>query len=125
MFQQVDQNKLLMYLIFLPTELIETLGHSRSNAMPIGINVNKAKELHKDKIHEVRNPLLQAEDITFMRAVEAADSTAQAASATRKQALRDATNIVDSASITATDVNGVTTELKAVWDADVLGDNPL
>ena len=93
--------------------------------MPIGINVDKAKAIQKDKIREVRNPLLQAEDVTFMRSVEAADSTAQAASAARKQALRDATDIVDSATITATDVTGVTNELKAVWDADVLGENPL
>ena len=93
--------------------------------MSIGINVNKAKEIHKEKIREVRNPLLAAEDVTFMRAVEADDTTAKAASATRKQALRDATNIVDSATITATDVTGVTIELKAVWDADLLGDNPL
>jgi hypothetical protein len=93
--------------------------------MPIGINVDKAKAIHKDKIREVRNPLLQAEDVTFMRAVEAADSTAQAASATRKQALRDATGIVDNTSITSTDVTGVTNELKAVWDANVLGENPL
>ena len=93
--------------------------------MPIGINVNKAKEIHKDKIREVRNPLLQAEDVTFMRAVEADDTDAKTASATRKQQLRDATNIVDSATITATDVTGVTNELKAVWDADVLGENPL
>ena len=93
--------------------------------MPIGINVDKAKAIHKDKIRAVRNPLLSQEDVTFMRAVEAADSTAQAASAARKQALRDATDIVDSATITATDVTGVTNELKAVWDADVLGENPL
>jgi len=93
--------------------------------MPIGINVNKAKEIHKDKIREVRDPLLQAEDVTFMRAVEADDTDAKTASATRKQQLRDVTNIVDSATITATDVTGVTNELKAVWDADVLGDNPL
>ena len=46
-------------------------------------------------------------------------------SSTKKQALRDATNIVDSATITATDVVGVTNELKAVWNTDVLGDNPL
>jgi len=38
--------------------------------MPIGINVDKAKAIQKDKIREVRNPLLQAEDVTFMRAVE-------------------------------------------------------
>ena len=93
--------------------------------MPIGINVDKAKALHKDKIREVRNPLLQKEDVNFMRAVEAGDADTQAAVAAKKQALRDATNVVDSATITATDVLGVTNELKQVWDADVLGDNPL
>ena len=93
--------------------------------MPIGINVNKAKEIHKDKIREVRKPLLQSEDVTFIRAVEADDTDAKTASATRKQQLRDVTNIVDSVTITATDVTGITNELKAVWDADVLGDNPL
>ena len=92
--------------------------------MPIGINVDKAKAIQKDKIREVRNPLLQAEDVTFMRAVEAADSTAQAASAARKQELRDATGIVDDVTITATDVTGVTNELKVVWNADLLGDSP-
>jgi len=93
--------------------------------MPIGINVNKAKELHKEKIRQVRNPLLQSEDVTFMRAVEADDTDAKTASAARKQQLRDATNIVDSATITATDVTGVTNQLKQVWDTDLLGDNPL
>tara|TARA_B100000902_G_C27192915_1_gene854855 strand:- start:733 stop:1017 length:285 start_codon:yes stop_codon:yes gene_type:complete len=93
--------------------------------MSIGINVNKAKQIHKDKIRNVRKPLLEAEDIVFMRAVESNDDTAKTASSTKKQALRDATNIVDSATITATDVVGVTNELKAVWNTDVLGDNPL
>ena len=93
--------------------------------MPIGINLNKAKEIHKDMIRGVRNPLLEKEDVTFMRAVEADDTAAKTASATRKQQLRDVTNIVDSATITATDVTGVTNELKQVWDVGVLGDNPL
>ena len=93
--------------------------------MSIGINVNKAKQIHKDKIRNVRKPLLEAEDIVFMRAVESNDDTSKTASSTKKQALRDATNIVDSATITATDVVGVTNELKAVWNTDVLGDNPL
>lgn len=93
--------------------------------MPIGINVDKAKEIHKDIIREVRKPLLQSEDVTFIRAVEAGDTDTQAAVAAKKQALRDATDVVDSVTITATDVLGVTNELKQVWDADVLGNNPL
>ena len=92
--------------------------------MPIGINVDKAKALHKDKIREVRNPLLQAEDVNFMRAVEAGDTDTQSSVAAKKQALRDVTAIVDSATITATDVIGVTNQLKAVWDETLLGSNP-
>lgn len=91
----------------------------------VGINVEKAKALHKDKIRAVRDPLLAAEDVAYMRADEAGNNSEKQAVRARKQALRDVTNIVDNATITATDVNGVTTELKAVWDADVLGDNPL
>ena len=90
----------------------------------IGINLNKAKDIQKERMREVRKPLLEAEDITYMRAIEAGDTDAQTASATRKQALRDVTQLVDNATITATDVVGITSELKAVWNTDVLGENP-
>ena len=93
--------------------------------MPIGINTDKAKEIHKDYIREVRKPLLEQEDVSYMRAVEADDATAKEAIVIRKQALRDATNIVGITTITATDVMGVTNQLKVVWDTDVLGENPL
>ena len=90
----------------------------------IGINLNKAKDIQKERMREVRKPLLEAEDITYMRAIEAGDTDAQTASATRKQALRDVTQLVDDATITATDVVGITSELKAVWNTDILGENP-
>ena len=90
----------------------------------IGINLNKAKDIQKKRMREVRKPLLEAEDITYMRAIEAGDTDAQTASATRKQALRDVTQLVDDATITATDVVGITSELKAVWNTDILGENP-
>ena len=90
----------------------------------IGINLNKAKDIQKERMRGVRKPLLEAEDITYMRAIEAGDTDAQTASATRKQALRDVTQLVDNATITATDVVGITSELKAVWNTDVLGENP-
>jgi len=82
-----------------------------------------AKEIHKTNIRNARVDKLTALDIEFQKAQEtSADTTTIVA---KKQALRDATNIVDSATITATDVVGVTNELKAVWNTDVLGDNPL
>tara|TARA_R100000005_G_C4922963_1_gene155404 strand:+ start:136 stop:420 length:285 start_codon:yes stop_codon:yes gene_type:complete len=90
----------------------------------IGINLNKAKDIQKERMREVRKPLLEAEDITYMRAIEAGNTDAQTASAVRKQALRDVTQLVDDATITATDVVGITSELKAVWDTNVLGENP-
>lgn len=93
--------------------------------MPIGINVDKAKEIHKDIIREVRNPLLEQKDVEFMKALEVGDSTKVAEVTTEKQALRDVTSIVNNVEPTATDVLGVTAELKQVWDENVLGPNPL
>jgi len=84
----------------------------------ISEDMTKAKEIFKDKIREVRAPLLEAEDVTYMKALEAGDSDAQAASVTAKNALRDApaaSAITDASDITA---------LKAAWDTSVLGDSP-
>jgi hypothetical protein len=53
-----------------------------------------------------------------MKALEADDATAKAASVTKKQALRDAP--AAAAIDAATDIAG----LKAAWDADLLGDTP-
>ena len=93
--------------------------------MPIGINIDKAKEIHKEKIRAVRNPLLQEKDVEYMRALELGDTEKVSEIVTEKQALRDATAIVNDVTPTATSVLGVTSELKQVWDADVLGENPL
>ena len=84
----------------------------------ISEDLTKAKEIFKDKIREVRKPLLEAEDVTYMKALEADDATAKAASVATKTALRDATD--DTAIANATDIAG----LKAAWDEDVLGDSP-
>ena len=84
----------------------------------ISEDMTKAKEIFKDKIREVRTPLLAAEDVTYMKAIEADDASAKTASATAKTALRDApaASGIGSAS--------TITELKAAWDTAVLGDSP-
>ena len=84
----------------------------------ISEDMTKAKEIFKDKIREVRTPLLAAEDVTYMKAIEADDSSAKTASATAKTALRDApaAAAIGSAS--------TITELKAAWDTAVLGTSP-
>ena len=88
----------------------------------IKINLDKAKEIQKDKMREVRKPLLEKLDVDFVRALELGTDTEEIKS--QKQALRDVTNIVTEAEITGTTVDEVTTELKAVWDEDLLGPKP-
>ena len=81
-------------------------------------DLTAAKVIFKDKIREVRTPLLAAEDVVYMKAMEDDDSSAKSASVTKKNALRDApaaSAIANAANIGA---------LKSAWDKDVLGDSP-
>ena len=81
-------------------------------------DLTASKVIFKDKIREVRKPLLEAEDVVYMKAMEADDSSAKAASVTKKTNLRNApaaSAITNASSISA---------LKAAWDADLLGDSP-
>jgi hypothetical protein len=80
--------------------------------------MDAAKEIFKDKIREFRAPLLEAEDVVYMKALEAGDTDAQAASVTKKNALRDAPA---ASAITNADTIA---KLKAAWDTSVLGDSP-
>ena len=62
--------------------------------MGIKIDIEKAKDITKDILREKRKPLLEAQDLLFMKAQETgADTTAIVA---EKQRLRDITNQVDS-----------------------------
>jgi hypothetical protein len=61
----------------------------------ITININKAKDITKDRLRQEREPLLLAQDVAFQRALESnADTTAIVA---EKQRLRDITTLVDTA----------------------------
>ena len=71
--------------------------------MPMTINITKAKDITKDRLRADRTPLLEAQDVLFMRAQEAGTSTT--AIVTEKNRLRDITNQVDSMT--------TTTQLKA------------
>ena len=84
----------------------------------ISEDLTAAKEIFKNKIREVRGPLLEAEDVVYMKALEADDATAKAASVAKKKKLRDA----PAASAITNAVN--ITALKAAWDEDVLGTSP-
>ena len=61
--------------------------------MAIQVNINKAKDITKDKLRVERKPLLEALDVEYIKAQEVgADTSAIVA---EKQRLRDITKTVD------------------------------
>ena len=84
--------------------------------MGFGVNMAKAREIHKTNIRNARAPKLAELDVEFQKALETSSDTAAIVS--KKQALRDAP--ADSAIDAAKDE----TELKAQWNKDILGDSP-
>ena len=82
--------------------------------MPVNVNMGKARVIHMDAIRVVRNAELVARDITFMRAVEAGDASAQSTIAAEKQTLRDIPATFD----ITTDVD-TPEKLKAKWPTEL------
>ncbi len=61
----------------------------------ITVNLSKAKEITKERLRDERKPLLEAQDVLYMKAQEAgADTSAIVA---EKNRLRDITKLADSA----------------------------
>lgn len=84
--------------------------------MPIGLDLAKAKEIHKNNIRAARQPLLEVLDVEFVRALE--DGIDPGPIAEQKQALRDATAAPTIAAAQSAE------DLKAAWDVDLLGLSP-
>ena len=84
----------------------------------ISEDMTEAKKIFQNKIREVRTPLLEAEDVVWMKAAEADDASAKTASVAKKKKLRDApaASAISSADTIA--------KLKAAWDESVLGTSP-
>ena len=81
-------------------------------------DITAAKVIFKDKVREVRLPLLEAEDVAFMKALEVADSDARVASQNKKINLR---NEPQAAAVSGADTID---KLKAAWDESILGTSP-
>lgn len=62
------------------------------------VNIEKAKELTKNRLRFERAPLLTAQDVAFQRALEEGSDTATIIA--EKQRLRDITNLVDTCTTT-------------------------
>ena len=84
--------------------------------MGFGINMDKAKEIHKNKIRKARAPKLAELDVEFQKALETSADTTSIVS--KKKALRDAP------ANAAIDAAKTEAELKAAWDTAVLGTSP-
>ena len=84
--------------------------------MGFGVDMAKAREIHKSKIRAAREPKLAELDIEFQKALETGASTTDIVA--KKQALRDAPADAGIASASDTDA------LKAQWKTDILGDSP-
>ena len=68
------------------------------NGSTVSVSLAKAKEITKSRLRAEREPLLQAQDVLFQRALEAsADTTAIVV---EKQRLRDVTQLADSCTTT-------------------------
>ena len=84
--------------------------------MGFGIDMAKAREIHKAKIREARVSKLAELDVEFQKAQETSASTTDIVA--KKQALRDAP--ADSGIAAASDEAA----LKAQWKTDILGTSP-
>jgi len=84
--------------------------------MGFGVDMAKAREIHKTNIRNARTPKLAELDIEFQKAQETGSSTTDIVA--KKQALRDAP--ADSGIASASDADA----LKAQWKTDILGTSP-
>ena len=84
--------------------------------MGFGVDMAKAREIHKTNIREARAPKLAELDIEFQKALETGASTTDIVA--KKQAPRDAPADAGIAAASDTDA------LKAQWKTDILGNSP-
>ena len=84
--------------------------------MGFGVDMAKAREIHKTNIRTARASKLAELDVDFQKALETGASTTDIVA--KKQALRDAP--ADSGIAAASDADA----LKAQWKTDILGTSP-
>jgi hypothetical protein len=85
----------------------------------VEVDLDKSKDIAKDKVRQARTPKFQELDIAYQRADEAGDADAKTAVATKKQTARDATadtkiTNADSVDNLKTGMNEVITEVEGL-----------
>ena len=84
----------------------------------ISEDMTTAKTLFKEKIREVRKPLLEEQDVEYMKALEEGSTSKKTTAKNKKIKLRDAP-----AASAITDAKTIA-ELKAAWNTSLLGASP-
>jgi hypothetical protein len=93
MYEVLERNKITNYQIVDSSEIPSDREYRNAWKYDNGINVDidKAKEIHKDKLRIKRKPLLQRLDVDYMMALEKGDTILCKQIAEEKQKLRDIT----------------------------------
>ncbi len=107
---------------FIPTDRTfrnawEFAGVDLVNKTAVRINIDKAKEIHKERLRAERKPLLEAQDVLFMMSLEMNDDKKKSEVLTEKQRLRDITKLVDKCE-TIDEIKSVTINGMEIADAD-------
>ena len=84
----------------------------------ININMDKARDIHRDRIRQARTKVFEVTDLAFMKALETGDEVTKAQAIAVKQLLRDAPAAPD------IDAAANPDELKAAWNESLLGPSP-
>ena len=80
-------------------------------------NLEIAKQIHLEHIRKKRNKIFPEFDVEYMKALESGNQTLIQEVVTKKQALREVTNIDFLDVVSPAD-------LKATWPIDILGNSP-
>ncbi|WP_431014681.1 hypothetical protein [Bradyrhizobium pachyrhizi] len=78
-------------------------------------DMDRCRDIHRDRMRSARLPRLAALDVEYQRAEEAGDMARKRDIAAEKQVLRDVTKLPELDSTKSPD------DLKAVWPQDILG----
>ena len=84
----------------------------------IKINLDKAKEIHKNNLRFARSQEFKSLDVEFMRSVEQSDNEKMTEISSKKQELRDITSAEEISSASSAD------ELKSHWPDILSSPNP-
>ena len=82
----------------LPNQDNDFFGAWEMDATSVSVNIAKAKEITKNRLRAERQPLLDAQDVAFQRAIEEGKPTT--AIVAEKQRLRDITKLADNCTTT-------------------------